>query len=115
MQSRVAGKPGAICKDCPPGGPGPSAGGRDGLTDPELCREMGNAALCPLCHASKSVKAQGHLQEADRGPDYYYYGCPSEDSPELGVRVSAEQTHRMDESEVLVDLIGHIPACPGRK
>ncbi|XP_015418857.1 PREDICTED: ankyrin-2 [Myotis davidii] len=45
---------------------------------------MGNAALCPSCHAGKSVKAQGHVQEADRAPDYY--GCPSEDAPELGAR-----------------------------
>ncbi|XP_059551488.1 ankyrin-2 isoform X2 [Myotis daubentonii] len=45
---------------------------------------MGNAALCPSCHAGKSVKAQGHMQEADRAPDYY--GCPSEDTPELGAR-----------------------------
>ncbi|XP_054573050.1 ankyrin-2 isoform X1 [Eptesicus fuscus] len=45
---------------------------------------MGNAALCPSCHASKSVKAPGHWQEADRAPDYY--GCPSEDAPELGAR-----------------------------
>ncbi|XP_036159158.1 ankyrin-2 isoform X28 [Myotis myotis] len=45
---------------------------------------MGNAALCPSCHAGKSVKAQGHVQEADRAPDYY--GCLSEDAPELGAR-----------------------------
>lgn len=113
MQGRGAGEPGAISEDCPPGGPGPSAGGGDGPTDPEPCREMGNASLCPSCHAGKSVKAQGHLQEADRAPDYY--GCPSEDAPELGARVSAEQTQREDEPEVLVDLSGQIPGSPGRK
>ncbi|XP_059779438.1 ankyrin-2 isoform X14 [Balaenoptera ricei] len=45
---------------------------------------MGNAALCPSCHADKSVRAQGHLQELDKTPDYY--GCNSEDTEELGVR-----------------------------
>ncbi|XP_073661046.1 ankyrin-2 isoform X2 [Tursiops truncatus] len=45
---------------------------------------MGNAALCPSCHADKSVRAQGHLQELDKTPDYY--GCNSEDTKELGVR-----------------------------
>ncbi|XP_066239906.1 ankyrin-2 isoform X6 [Saccopteryx leptura] len=44
---------------------------------------MGNAALCPSCHSSKDVRAQGPLQEADRTPDYY--GCDSEDAPELGM------------------------------
>ncbi|XP_055972803.1 ankyrin-2 isoform X2 [Sorex fumeus] len=43
---------------------------------------MGNAALCPSCHADKSVRAQGHLQELDRTPDYY--GCHSEEAPEPG-------------------------------
>ncbi|XP_043294056.1 ankyrin-2 isoform X6 [Cervus elaphus] len=45
---------------------------------------MGNAALCPSCHADKSLRAQGHLQELDRTPDYY--GCNSEDTKELGPR-----------------------------
>ncbi|XP_070228073.1 ankyrin-2 isoform X15 [Bos mutus] len=45
---------------------------------------MGNAALCPACHADKSVRAQGHLQELDRTPDYY--GCNGEDTKELGPR-----------------------------
>ncbi|XP_066090412.1 ankyrin-2 isoform X36 [Saccopteryx bilineata] len=45
---------------------------------------MGNAALCPSCHSGKGVRAQGPLQEADRTPDYY--GCDSEDAPELGMR-----------------------------
>ncbi|KAM8764059.1 ankyrin-2 isoform 12-T12 [Rhynchonycteris naso] len=45
---------------------------------------MGNAALCPSCHTDKGVRAQGLLQGADRTPDYY--GCDSEDAPELGVR-----------------------------
>ena len=49
---------------------------------------MGNAALCPSCHADKSVRAQGHLQELDKTPDYY--GCNSEDTEELGVRVSSK-------------------------
>ena len=49
---------------------------------------MGNAALCPSCHADKSIRAQGHLQELDRTPDYY--GCDSEDSKELGPRVSSK-------------------------
>ncbi|XP_034527210.1 ankyrin-2 isoform X8 [Ailuropoda melanoleuca] len=44
---------------------------------------MGNAALCPSCHADKSVRAQGHMQELDKTPDYY--GCSSEDTSELGV------------------------------
>ncbi|XP_041615855.1 ankyrin-2 isoform X47 [Vulpes lagopus] len=44
---------------------------------------MGNAALCPSCHADKSVRAQGHMQELDKTPDYY--GCNSEDTKELGV------------------------------
>ncbi|XP_045736510.1 ankyrin-2 isoform X7 [Mirounga angustirostris] len=44
---------------------------------------MGNAALCPSCHADKSVRAQGHMQELDKTPDYY--GCNSEDTRELGV------------------------------
>nr|XP_058922567.1 ankyrin-2 isoform X3 [Kogia breviceps] len=45
---------------------------------------MGNAALCPSCHADKSVRAQEPLQELDKTPDYY--GCNSEDTKELGVR-----------------------------
>ncbi|XP_068831022.1 ankyrin-2 isoform X2 [Capricornis sumatraensis] len=45
---------------------------------------MGNAALCPSCQADKSVRAQGHLQELDRTPDYY--GCHGEDTKELGPR-----------------------------
>ena len=49
---------------------------------------MGNAALCPSCQAGKSVRAQGHLQELDRTPDYY--GCHGEDTKELGPRVSSE-------------------------
>ncbi|XP_032715331.1 ankyrin-2 isoform X37 [Lontra canadensis] len=44
---------------------------------------MGNAALCPSCHADKSVRAQGHMQELDKTPDYYGYN--SEDTRELGV------------------------------
>ncbi|XP_073748251.1 ankyrin-2 isoform X33 [Callorhinus ursinus] len=44
---------------------------------------MGNAAVCPSCHADKSVRAQGHMQELDKTPDYY--GCNSEDTRELGV------------------------------
>ncbi|XP_047421815.1 ankyrin-2 isoform X29 [Sciurus carolinensis] len=45
---------------------------------------MGNAALCSSCHADKSVRAQGNMQELDRTPDYY--GCNSEDIKEPGVR-----------------------------
>nr|XP_044623272.1 ankyrin-2 isoform X14 [Equus asinus] len=45
---------------------------------------MGNAALCPSCHASKTVGAQGHMPELDKTPDYY--GCDSEDTKELGSR-----------------------------
>ncbi|XP_060042220.1 uncharacterized protein LOC132536851 isoform X1 [Erinaceus europaeus] len=41
---------------------------------------MGNAALCPACHADKSVRAQGHLQELEKTLDYY--GCASEDAAE---------------------------------
>ncbi|XP_044911891.1 ankyrin-2 isoform X17 [Felis catus] len=44
---------------------------------------MGNAALCPSCHADKSVRVHGHMQELDRTPDYY--GCNNEDTQELGV------------------------------
>ncbi|XP_036776724.2 ankyrin-2 isoform X22 [Manis pentadactyla] len=43
---------------------------------------MGNAALCPSCHAVKSVRAEGHMQELDRIPDYY--GCNSENTTDLG-------------------------------
>lgn len=49
--------------------------------------EMGNAALCPSCHAEKSVQAQGHLQELDRTPDYY--GYHSEEALEPGGLVSS--------------------------
>lgn len=49
--------------------------------------EMGNAALCPSCHAEKSVQAQGHLQELDRTPDYY--GYHSEEALEPGGQVSS--------------------------
>lgn len=49
---------------------------------------MGNAALCPSCHADKSVRAQGHMQELDKTPDYY--GCNSEDTRELEVWVSSK-------------------------
>ncbi|XP_076998616.1 ankyrin-2 isoform X24 [Tamandua tetradactyla] len=38
---------------------------------------MGNAAFCPSCHAVKSTRAQGNMQEWDKTPDYY--GCNSED------------------------------------
>lgn len=44
---------------------------------------MGNAALCPSCHADKSAGARGHLQEVDRAPD-----DGSEDSQEPGALVS---------------------------
>lgn len=54
---------------------------------------MGNAALCPSCHASKTVGAQRHMPELDKTPDYY--GCDSEDTKELGSRVSSRpQTRR---------------------
>ncbi|XP_049741442.1 ankyrin-2 isoform X11 [Elephas maximus indicus] len=45
---------------------------------------MGNAALCPSCHADKSIRAQGNIQELDKTPDYY--GCNSEDVTEPGVQ-----------------------------
>nr|XP_026245487.1 ankyrin-2 isoform X8 [Urocitellus parryii] len=45
---------------------------------------MGNAALCSSCHADKSVRAQGNMQDLDRTPDYYGYN--SEDVKEPGVR-----------------------------
>ncbi|XP_062964886.1 ankyrin-2 isoform X4 [Cynocephalus volans] len=45
---------------------------------------MGNAALCSSCHADKSIRAQGNMQELDKTPDYYGYN--SEDIKELGVR-----------------------------
>ncbi|XP_053423827.1 ankyrin-2 isoform X2 [Nycticebus coucang] len=45
---------------------------------------MGNAALCSSCHAEKSIRAQGNMQELDKTPDYY--GCNSEDAKEPGVR-----------------------------
>ncbi|XP_069315197.1 ankyrin-2 isoform X1 [Eulemur rufifrons] len=45
---------------------------------------MGNAALCSSCHAEKSLRAQGHMQESEKTPDYY--GCSSEDVQEPGVR-----------------------------
>ncbi|KAM5255850.1 ankyrin-2 [Ctenodactylus gundi] len=45
---------------------------------------MGNAALCSSCHADKSVRAQGNMQELDKTPEYY--GCNSEDCKELGER-----------------------------
>uniref|UniRef100_A0A2K6MUT3 Ankyrin 2 n=1 Tax=Rhinopithecus bieti TaxID=61621 RepID=A0A2K6MUT3_RHIBE len=41
---------------------------------------MGNAALCSSCHADKSIRAQGNMQELDKTPDYY--GCNSEDVKE---------------------------------
>nr|XP_020019936.1 ankyrin-2 isoform X2 [Castor canadensis] len=41
---------------------------------------MGNAALCSSCHAEKSVRAQEHMQELDKTPDYY--GCNIEDTKE---------------------------------
>ncbi|KAL2780832.1 ankyrin-2 isoform 68 [Daubentonia madagascariensis] len=44
---------------------------------------MGNAALCSSCHAEKSIRAQGNMQELDKTPDYY--GCNSEDVKEPGV------------------------------
>nr|XP_039323941.1 LOW QUALITY PROTEIN: ankyrin-2 [Saimiri boliviensis boliviensis] len=44
---------------------------------------MGNAALCSSCHADKSIRAQGNMQELDKTPDYY--GCNSEDIKEPGV------------------------------
>ena len=73
----------------PPGSPGQSREGRDGPADSgKTGAEMGNASLCPSCHADKSIRAQGHLQELDRTPDYY--GCDSEDSKELGPRVSSK-------------------------
>lgn len=76
-------------RQCPPGSPGQSIEGKDGPTDSRKTgTEMGNAALCPACHADKSVRAQGHLQELDRTPDYY--GCNGEDTKELGPRVSSK-------------------------
>lgn len=47
---------------------------------------MGNAALCPSCHADKSASVRGHLQEVDRAPDDS--DGDSEASQELGVLVS---------------------------
>lgn len=76
-------------RQCPPGSPGQSIECKDGPTDSRKTgTEMGNAALCPACHADKSVRAQGHLQELDRTPDYY--GCNGEDTKELGPRVSSK-------------------------
>ncbi|KAM5307131.1 ankyrin-2 isoform 5-T5 [Glossophaga mutica] len=46
---------------------------------------MGNAALCPSCHTGRSARAQGHLQEADKAPDYYGC-CDSEDTAERRAR-----------------------------
>ncbi|KAM6148140.1 ankyrin-2 isoform 2-T2 [Erethizon dorsatum] len=43
---------------------------------------MGNSALCTSCHADKSVRARGHMQELDKTPDYY--GGDSEDAREPG-------------------------------
>ncbi|KAM9237224.1 ankyrin-2 isoform 2-T2 [Dugong dugon] len=45
---------------------------------------MGNAALCPSCHADKSIRAPGNIQELDKTPDYYGYN--SEDVTEPGVQ-----------------------------
>ncbi|XP_048189361.1 ankyrin-2 isoform X6 [Perognathus longimembris pacificus] len=45
---------------------------------------MGNAALCSSCHADKSVRAQGNMQELGRTPDYY--GCHSEEAREPAVQ-----------------------------
>ncbi|XP_036097749.1 ankyrin-2 isoform X35 [Molossus molossus] len=45
---------------------------------------MGNAALCPSCHADKSARAQGRLQEADSALDAC--SCSSTDTLELGAR-----------------------------
>ncbi|KAF3815525.1 hypothetical protein GH733_016478 [Mirounga leonina] len=71
-------------RKCSPGSPGQSTEGKHRPSDSRNCRtEMGNAALCPSCHADKSVRAQGHMQELDKTPDYY--GCNSEDTRELGV------------------------------
>nr|XP_054108958.1 ankyrin-2 isoform X12 [Callithrix jacchus] len=50
---------------------------------------MGNAALCSSCHADKSIRAQGNMQELDKIPDYY--GCNSEDVKEPGVWVTCPQ------------------------
>ncbi|XP_050648337.1 ankyrin-2 isoform X10 [Macaca thibetana thibetana] len=50
---------------------------------------MGNAALCSSCHADKSIRAQGNMQELDKTPDYY--GCNSEDVKEPGVWVTCPQ------------------------
>ncbi|XP_069878577.1 ankyrin-2 isoform X1 [Dipodomys merriami] len=45
---------------------------------------MGNAAFCSSCHADKSVRAQGNMQELDKTPDYY--GYHSEDATEPAVQ-----------------------------
>ncbi|XP_030771918.1 ankyrin-2 isoform X3 [Rhinopithecus roxellana] len=50
---------------------------------------MGNAALCSSCHADKSIRAQGNMQELDKTPDYY--GCNSEDVKEPWVWVTCPQ------------------------
>lgn len=67
---------------------------------------MGNAALCPSCHADKSLRAQGHWQELDRTPDYY--GCDSEDAKELGPRVSSKlQTGGGEDGGIRVNIGPH--------
>lgn len=45
---------------------------------------MGNAALCPSCHADKGVRVQGHLQDVDKALEDG--GCQG--SGELGMPVS---------------------------
>lgn len=61
-----------------PGSPGQSADGRD------CGAGMGNAALCPSCHADKGVRVQGHLQDVDKALEDG--GCQG--SGELGMPVS---------------------------
>lgn len=46
---------------------------------------MGNAALCPSCHAEKSARTRGHVQAVDRALDPC--GWDSEASEDLGVQV----------------------------
>ncbi|XP_032989496.1 ankyrin-2 isoform X46 [Rhinolophus ferrumequinum] len=45
---------------------------------------MGNAALCPSCHAEKSARTRGHVQAVDRALDPC--GWDSEASEDLGVQ-----------------------------
>jgi hypothetical protein len=67
---------------------------------------MGNAALCSSCHAEKSVRAQEHMQELDKTPDYY--GCNIEDTKEPRVRVSVRpQTQKREDGGLRIHSATH--------